>query len=168
MPICYHGRAQILFPHSFVAQVATQLVPLILVAYVTTMLSADIRRALFQVRSLSETDDLTGALNRRAVTAIASRVFKQASRYGRPFSVLMLDSDSLKAVNDTYGHEAGNQLLRLTVLSIQDELREADIVARYGGDEFRCCRNQCSGAAGVQRACGTGSSRHPCISTARR
>ena len=147
----YHGQAQILFPYSFAARLATQLVPLILVAYVTTILSADIRRALSQVKALSETDDLTGALNRRAVTAVADRVFRQASRYGRPFSVLMLDSDSLKAVNDTYGHEAGNRLLQLTVRCIQDELRDADIVARYGGDEFLVLlpETPCNGAAGV-------------------
>lgn len=149
----YHGQAQILFPHSFAARIATELAPLILVAYITTMLSADIRHALVQIKSLSETDDLTGVLNRRAVSAVASRMFKQASRYGRPFGVLMIDSDSLKVVNDTYGHEVGNELLRLTVHCVQDELREADIIARYGGDEYLVLlpETPCSGAAGVAR-----------------
>ena len=147
----FHGQAQRLFPYAYAARVGTQLAPLLLVAYITTMLSADIRRALNQIRSLSETDDLTGVLNRRAVTATAQRLLKQAARYGRAFSVLMIDSDSLKAVNDTHGHEAGNQLLKLTVHCIQDELRESDIVARYGGDEFLVLlpETPCSGAAGV-------------------
>ena len=147
----YHEQAQRLFPYSFAARIATQLAPLILVAYITTMLSADIRRALMQIRSLSETDDLTGVLNRRAVTAMADHLLKQAVRYARPFSVLMIDSDSLKSVNDTHGHEAGNRLLKLTVHCIQDELRESDIVARYGGDEFLVLlpETPCSGAAGV-------------------
>ena len=149
----YHGQAQILFPYSFAARIGTELAPLVLVAYITTMLSADIRRALVQIKSLSETDDLTGVLNRRAVTAVASRMFKQAARYGRPFGVLMIDSDSLKVVNDTYGHEVGNELLKLTVHCVQDELREADIIARYGGDEYLVLlpETPCSGAAGVAR-----------------
>jgi diguanylate cyclase (GGDEF)-like protein len=147
----FHGEAPRLFPYSFAARIATQLAPLLLVAYITTMLSADIRRALIQIRSLSETDDLTGVLNRRAVTAMADHLLKQAARYGRSFGVLMIDSDSLKAVNDTHGHEAGNQLLKLTVHCIQDELRDSDIVARYGGDEFLVLlpETPCSGAAGV-------------------
>ena len=57
-------------------------------------------------------------------------------RYGRPASVLMIDSDNLKTVNDTHGHEAGNRLLRQLANAVQAELRATDVPARYGGDEF--------------------------------
>ncbi|HSN39905.1 MAG TPA: GGDEF domain-containing protein, partial [Burkholderiales bacterium] len=82
---------------------------------------------------------------------ISERISKQAARYKRPFSILLIDSDSLKAVNDTYGHEAGNQLLKNTVQCIQNQLRESDIVARYGGDEFIVLlpETPCSHAASV-------------------
>ncbi|MBI4194157.1 MAG: GGDEF domain-containing protein [Betaproteobacteria bacterium] len=132
----YEGRAYTIGFSSYLTTLATHIAPLVLVAYVTTMLSADIRRALTQIKLLSETDDLTGVFNKRAVDIMSERVFKQAARYARPCSVLMIDSDSLKAVNDSYGHEAGNRLLKLTVQCIQNQLREADIVGRYGGDEF--------------------------------
>jgi diguanylate cyclase (GGDEF)-like protein len=117
-------------------KLATQLTPLILVAYITTMLSADIRRALMQIKLLSETDELTGVLNMRAFTKISERAFSQSNRYSHPFSVLMIDSDSLKSVNDAHGHEAGNRLLKMITQSIQAQLRDTDYVARYGGDEF--------------------------------
>jgi len=57
-------------------------------------------------------------------------------RYNRPASVLMIDSDNLKAVNDGHGHEAGNRLLRQLTKTIQAELRYTDVPVRYGGDEF--------------------------------
>jgi diguanylate cyclase (GGDEF)-like protein len=135
----------------FTAELAAQLAPLLLVAYITTMLSADIRRALVQIKYLSETDDLTGVLNMRAFGAVSDRLFRQAARYSRPFSVLMIDSDSLKSVNDAHGHETGNRLLKTTVLCIQSQLRDTDILARYGGDEFVVLlpETPCSGAAGV-------------------
>ena len=120
------------FGTALVAQIA----PMLLVAYITTMLSADIRRAYGHMKLLSETDELTGVLNMRAFSAVAERVFRQAERYARPFSVLMIDSDHLKSVNDALGHEAGNRLLKLTVQCIQSQLRQSDIVARFGGDEF--------------------------------
>jgi len=132
----YPDRNRILNFSTYTTTLVAQLSPLLLVAYVTTMLSADIRRALMQIKFLSETDELTGMYNRRAFTTISERVFKQASRYVRPLTVLMIDSDSLKTVNDAYGHEAGNHLLKLTVQCIQSQLRDADFVARYGGDEF--------------------------------
>jgi diguanylate cyclase (GGDEF)-like protein len=140
-----------LSPATYGATFAAAIAPLLLVAYITTMLSADIRRALMQIKMLSETDELTGALNMRAFSAITDRVFKQASRYGRPFSVLMIDSDSLKAVNDTYGHQAGNRLLKTTMQCIESQLRDTDIVARYGGDEFVVFlpETSCDGATGV-------------------
>jgi diguanylate cyclase (GGDEF)-like protein len=114
----------------------SQLSPMLLVAYITTMLSADIRSALSRIKSISETDELTGIYNVRAFTAIANRAHKQSLRYRHTYSIIMIDSDNLKAVNDTYGHEAGNRLLKLTVTCVQQSLRDTDVFARYGGDEF--------------------------------
>ncbi len=113
-----------------------QLAPMLLVAYITTMLSADIRGALSRIKIASETDELTGIYNVRAFTALANRLHKLSMRYGHSYSVVMVDSDNLKAVNDTYGHESGNRLLKLTVTCVQQLLRETDMFARYGGDEF--------------------------------
>ena len=114
----------------------TQLAPMLLVAYITTMLSADIRSALSRIKIISETDELTGIYNVRAFNSFANRMHKQSMRYGHAYSIVMADSDNLKTVNDTYGHESGNRLLKLTVTCIQQLLRETDIFARYGGDEF--------------------------------
>lgn len=123
------------FP-SMSAEFIAQFSPLLLVAYITTVLSADTRRAMAHVKSLSEADDLTGTLNRRAFMALAGRVFSQAKRFGRKFSIIMIDSDSLKRINDAHGHEAGDEMLKIMVKKIQDSLREADLLSRYGGDEF--------------------------------
>jgi diguanylate cyclase (GGDEF)-like protein len=133
------------------AKLLAQIAPMLLVAYITSMLSADLRQAYSHVKHLSETDELTGVLNMRAFVTIAERVAQQAGRYARPFSVLMIDSDSLKQVNDTLGHETGNRLLQQTVECIQGRLRQTDLVARYGGDEFVALlpETPCSGAAGV-------------------
>jgi len=113
-----------------------QLSPMLLVAYITTMLSADIRSALSRIKIISETDELTGIYNVRAFTTIAGRTHKQSLRYRHPFSIIMIDSDNLKVVNDNYGHEAGNRMLRMTVACVQQCLRETDVFARFGGDEF--------------------------------
>src|SRR5262245_23683937 len=120
----------------FAAVFAAQLAPVLLVAYITTMFSADIRYGLQRAKLLSETDDLTGMFNTRGFAIAANRLFAQAMRHNRAASVLMIDSDNLKAVNDNYGHDAGNRLLRHLAVAIQAELRFTDIAARYGGDEF--------------------------------
>ena len=113
-----------------------QFAPMLLVAYITTMFSADIRFGLNQARLLSETDDLTGLYNMRGFAIVVDRLFGQAVRYNRPASMLMIDSDNLKAINDLHGHEAGNRLLRMVAKCIETELRNTDVLARYGGDEF--------------------------------
>jgi diguanylate cyclase (GGDEF)-like protein len=100
------------------------------------MFSSDIRYGLNKARLMSETDELTELLNRRGFAIAADRLFGQAVRYERALSVLMIDSDNLKLVNDSFGHKAGDRLLTLLVKSIQRQLRDTDIIARYGGDEF--------------------------------
>jgi diguanylate cyclase (GGDEF)-like protein len=130
----------------------TQLAPMLLVAYITTMLSADIRNALSRIKLISETDELTGIYNMRAFMAIAERAHKQAVRHGHTYAVLMIDSDDLKAINDTYGHEAGNRLLKMNVACIQRSLRDTDIFARYGGDEFIVLLSQTKSEGAVEAA----------------
>jgi len=128
--------AEELFSMRFAASFFAQLAPVLLVGYITTMFSADIRYGLQRAKLLAETDELTGLFNTRGFAIAANRLFGQAVRYDRPASLLMIDSDNLKAVNDAHGHEAGNRLLRQLAASIQAELRFTDVPARYGGDEF--------------------------------
>jgi diguanylate cyclase (GGDEF)-like protein len=115
---------------------AAQLAPVMLVAYITTMFSADIRYGLHRAKLLSETDELTGIFNMRGFVVLANRLFAQAQRYERSASFLMVDSDNLKQVNDQHGHESGNGLLKHLVKAMQAQLRFTDVAARYGGDEF--------------------------------
>lgn len=81
-------------------------------------------------------DSLTGVLNRRHFLARGKDEFARSSRYARPCSVLMLDLDHFKAVNDTYGHAAGDQALMRFAAACQEMLRETDIFGRVGGEEF--------------------------------
>ncbi len=128
--------AHLLLSLSFLGGFAAQIAPVLLVAYIVTMFSADIRYGLSKAKLLSETDELTGLLNMRGFSIAANRLFGQALRYNRAASVLMIDSDNLKSINDTHGHEAGNRLLRQLTRLVQAELRYTDVLARYGGDEF--------------------------------
>lgn len=130
------AHAGSIFSPAYLGGLAGQLAPMILVAYITTMFSADIRFGLNKARLLAETDELTGLYNMRGFTIMVDRLFAQAMRYKRPASMLMVDSDNLKEVNDQHGHEAGNRLLRLIAKCISGELRHTDVLARYGGDEF--------------------------------
>jgi diguanylate cyclase (GGDEF)-like protein len=121
---------------AFLGGFTAQIAPVLLVAYIVAMFSADIRYGLSRAKLLSETDELTSLLNMRGFSIAANRLFGQALRYNRAASVLMIDSDNLKAVNDNHGHEAGNRLLRQLTRLVQAELRFTDVLARYGGDEF--------------------------------
>ena len=147
----YPERNQSLTVSSYVTTLTAQLAPLVLVGYVTTMLASDIRSALGEIKSLSETDVLTGVYNMRAFAVLSDTITRQAERYSRPFALLMIDSDSLKTVNDQHGHEAGNRLLKLTTRCIQNQIRDSDLVARFGGDEFVVLlpETPCSGAVAV-------------------
>lgn len=85
---------------------------------------------------LSNTDALTGAMNRRLFNDTLRREIEISRRYRLPMSLLMIDVDYFKRVNDTWGHECGDRVLRETARRIASGLRQADYFVRYGGEEF--------------------------------
>lgn len=93
-------------------------------------------RLLEQVQKLAVQDPLTEIYNRRIFFDVTNREIVRAVRYHNPFSIIMVDLDRLKHINDTYGHPAGDAILRESVKVIKSNLREIDTLARYGGDEF--------------------------------
>lgn len=89
-----------------------------------------------RAKELSLIDDLTGLHNIRFLREQMARELARAHRSGDPLSILMIDVDDLKEVNDRFGHRAGDKLLKALGQSISSVIRVSDIVARYGGDEF--------------------------------
>jgi diguanylate cyclase (GGDEF)-like protein len=92
--------------------------------------------ALQKAEALSVTDDLTRLYNSRYLNLVLRREAKRASRSGRPLSVLFIDMDGFKSVNDKHGHLAGSKALVEAAAIIRGSARETDVVARFGGDEF--------------------------------
>jgi diguanylate cyclase (GGDEF)-like protein len=88
------------------------------------------------LKRLATTDPLTGALNRRHFMELMSREQRRAERYNAVFSMLMIDIDHFKRVNDTYGHQTGDQAIQAMADACQKALRPTDLLARYGGEEF--------------------------------
>lgn len=88
------------------------------------------------LREIASTDALTGAMNRRALESQAAREMARCRRYGFPLSVIVMDLDHFKLLNDTYGHNAGDAALCLVVRDLQSALRGTDLLCRSGGEEF--------------------------------
>ena len=95
-----------------------------------------IGEALTDTHAQATVDRLTGIANRPALLAALFNEVERANRYERPLSVAFVDIDHFKAVNDTYGHAAGDEVLRGVAEKIRDNLRATDMVGRYGGEEF--------------------------------
>ena len=91
---------------------------------------------LKRAEALSVTDDLTHLYNSRYLNQVLRRETKRASRSGRPLSLLFIDLDGFKSINDTHGHLAGSRALVEAAAVIRGSARETDVVSRFGGDEF--------------------------------
>ena len=91
---------------------------------------------LDRLHQLATVDELTGVINRRQLVLVIEAELARFRRYNTPFSILFLDLDHFKAVNDTYGHQAGDEVLRQVCQCIQERLRANDVLGRYGGEEF--------------------------------
>ncbi len=81
-------------------------------------------------------DEVTGLYNRRAMNKLLADELDRARRYGRPLSLILVDIDHFKVVNDTHGHQVGDEVLRWLADLLKNTLRSTDRVARYGGEEF--------------------------------
>ncbi|WP_322792905.1 diguanylate cyclase [Bellilinea sp.] len=99
-------------------------------------LSIQNSRLFTQARRLAKVDALTGLLNRRSIFEAGERELLRAQRYAEPFSLLVIDLDHFKAVNDRHGHLIGDVLLKKVARRMKSALRRSDLIGRPGGDEF--------------------------------
>lgn len=101
------------------------------------------REGVSRIQRLAEQDTLTGLYNLRSFRAVAEPRLARARAHGGRCTVIVLDLDGFKAVNDTFGHPAGDKVLQATAACIVANLRPEDLAARYGGDEFVIYLDRC-------------------------
>lgn len=116
--------------------VVTALLVLGLICYLTARLIKRISGALQQIEIMASTDVLTGLFNRRHVILRFAEEFERAKRLDNKLGCIILDIDHFKAVNDTYGHLAGDEVLKEVSDRLKNSIRTYDILGRYGGEEF--------------------------------
>jgi two-component system cell cycle response regulator len=113
---------------------------MIFVGMVVSRSLTQLRRSEFltrqQLKSLALTDQLTGLLNRHAIHTSLEQLVARYARHGHPFSLILGDLDKFKRVNDSYGHNVGDDVLIETANRLQDHVRAGDIVCRWGGEEL--------------------------------
>ena len=103
---------------------------------IMTLILSALKKALEHEKELARTDPLTGVANGRYFIALADMEINRARRYKHSFTVVYIDLDNFKTVNDHFGHSTGDALLRSVAHTIRNNIRATDIVGRLGGDEF--------------------------------
>ena len=109
------------------------------VTYISIVLNNVISRMYEKILELSTTDDLTGLLNQKGFLKRIEEEYYRSQRYGKSFGLIMIDSDDLKRVNDTYGHKYGNMIINMVARVIRESIRRTDFAGRFGGDEYMIC-----------------------------
>lgn len=94
------------------------------------------RRTQEQLSLLATTDSMTGLFNRRYFMELCQREIERSRRYNTPFSLIMFDADRFKSVNDTYGHDVGDLVLKAIAETVKGSIRDVDVLGRIGGEEF--------------------------------
>lgn len=112
--------------------------------------NAQLQESLQRVEEMAATDPLTGLYNRRHFSLLLDQLFAEAQRYEKDLSCVMIDLDGYKQLNDTYGHQVGDELLVLAGKVIRANMRRMDVAARYGGDEFVLLLPHADGAEAAQ------------------
>ncbi|MGM0639326.1 MAG: GGDEF domain-containing protein [Pseudomonadota bacterium] len=118
------------------APVGTSIFALLIVGYLTASLVHAIHVSNRTLLQMASRDPLTGLYNRRAFDELIKPIHQMSKRSQRPYSVIAMDMDGLKRINDTEGHSAGDQAIRGLAQRLMECKRSSDVLARYGGDEF--------------------------------
>jgi diguanylate cyclase (GGDEF)-like protein len=124
-----------------------ELAPTVLVAILTSALARNLDKATRTIQFLAERDDLTGLLNLRSFSLLASDELRRAESSAEPAALLIVDVEMLREINDRFGHEAGDRALCAVTESLKRATRTGDLCGRYGGDEFVLFLPRCSAAA---------------------
>jgi len=138
----------------FAVLLVSALAPGVAVALTLGALIGQMQTAVQRIRDLAATDSLTGLLNLRAFEDVLQQEHRKAERLGRPYTVVVVDTDNIKVVNETLGHDAGSQVIVAVAGAISRSIRTSDIAARLGGDEFVVLLSEAdaeTGAAIAQR-----------------
>jgi diguanylate cyclase (GGDEF)-like protein/PAS domain S-box-containing protein len=133
-----------------IARVPADAEPVLEVLAAEAALAMQRSELLDRLAELSRTDELTGLPNRRAWEELLDREMRVARRTGLPLSVVMLDLDFFKAYNDQHGHQGGDRLLWLAGQLWRENLRDTDVLARWGGEEFGLLLPACDAASAHQ------------------
>jgi diguanylate cyclase (GGDEF)-like protein len=142
LPVSIFLVAHVASDHPLIT-IASAFIGPALIMFVTCMLMAALRKVAVEgflarehLNEVATRDSLTRLLNRRAFIPMMQHERERAERSGKPFSVILTDLDRFKRVNDTWGHDAGDQVLRETANRLADGLRQQDVLCRWGGEEF--------------------------------
>ena len=130
---------------------ATAALLVLIIARLVSGLRRRLQAAEERIREMALTDELTGLANRRHINERFRKEWARAARYQRPISVVLLDVDHFKAVNDSCGHDAGDAVLRGVSRTAAAALRASDLLGRWGGEEFLALlpETEAAGARGV-------------------
>ena len=104
--------------------------------YIEFFLDSYVTDLIKEFRFLAEVDSLTGVFNRRKIEEVLSKEIERSRRYGNEVSLMLIDIDDFKQINDNFGHQVGDEVLRQIARIIRQNLRRTDYVGRYGGEEF--------------------------------
>ncbi len=112
--------------------------------YVATAQPTIVSKKLMQIlNKMARVDQLTGMYNRKYLDEFAETAIPQALRTGTPYGILMIDIDFFKMINDTYGHDVGDEAIRIISRVIKDSIRKSDVAIRFGGEEFIVLLHNC-------------------------
>ncbi|MGJ8693291.1 MAG: GGDEF domain-containing protein [Thalassotalea sp.] len=138
--LCHNSNNQPLIELSIEAEywifASTIIVIMTEIYFVMSVFSQAITIHEKELQAMATTDGLTGVNNRRSFMMVGDEMFSSAERYKQLFSVMIIDIDHFKNINDSYGHKMGDDILKIVAQTLKNNIRKSDVLARYGGEEF--------------------------------